>query len=206
VLLLAPLGTAAARLAPPPPRDYGPLPTISRPSTVSRIEGRLSAGAGWITARNVQVRCWSAADWRRLGVEWLAHGVTIGDAAAYADPNNGRVHLAPKTCASFVSFLYRKARPSTGTAAHKSLAYAVVTLGHESQHVAGVDSEARAECYGQQRVRPLAEVLGASKAYAAGLTEYAWRVLYRLLPPAYKHRSCRDGGPWDLNPRAVAWP
>lgn len=198
---------AAFVIAAGPPNDGGPLPTIAAPSTVSRIEARLSTAAARIAGKPVEVRCWNAADWVRLDEEWRAWAAySTLRALGYASVKTGRVHLAPRACAALVPFLYRKHRPKNGTAAKKELARALVTLGHEAQHVAGVKDERTAECYGQQRVRPLARLLGATKDYAAGLAVHAWRYTYTGLPTSYKSPECRNGGTLDLNPRAVAWP
>lgn len=204
---IAALTLATGAAAASPPNDYGPLPTISAPSADSRIEGRLSTAAAKITGHATEVRCWSRADWERLDIEWQAWtSFTLADKIGYADPKNGRVHLAPKACASLVPFLYRNARPKVGTIARQNLALAMVAVAHESHHVAGIADEAKTECYAQQRIRPLARVLGASKDYAAGLAVFAWRVLYAPLPPSYKNFACRNGGPWDLNPASPSWP
>lgn len=199
---------ASASAAASPPYDYGPLPTIAAPSTVSRVEGKLSAAASRNAGRAVEARCWDAMDWARLGREWLAwSGVSTVRALAYADPKAGRIHLSPQVCAALVPFLYRNHRPRNGTAAKKELARALVTLAHEAQHATGVESEVEAECFGQQRVRPLARLLGATKDYAASLAVHAWRYTYSRLPAAYKSPDCRDGGPLDLNPAARGiWP
>src|SRR5207247_1106013 len=57
----------------PPPRDRQPLPTFAGRSGRSHVDPRLSGVARALTARSVEVRCWSARDWRRRSGEFYAN-------------------------------------------------------------------------------------------------------------------------------------
>jgi len=98
------------------------------------------------------------------------------------------------------------------------------TLAHESIHLADLVSgasvdrveeqiEARADCYGLQRLAEVATRLGADQGGAVQLALYAWEVLYPrrtdLVSPRGEHywsSECRPGGNLDLNPATPAWP
>lgn len=87
-------------------------------------------------------------------------------------------------------------------------ARSMVTLAHESIHLAHDQSEVNASCYGIQWVRYVAEQLGAAPDDARSIASYTWDEVY----PAYKNvagywsADCRDGGPLDLNPASNVWP
>jgi hypothetical protein len=82
----------------------------------------------------------------------------------------------------------------------------VLTLGHETVHVAPGGDEAVATCYGLQRMRRAGVLLGAPRAYADGLAELAWSSLYPYGLAKYHSPECKDGGKLDLNPRSSVWP
>jgi hypothetical protein len=82
----------------------------------------------------------------------------------------------------------------------------VLTLGHETVHVAPGGSEAVATCYGLQRMRQAGVLLGAPRAYADTLAELAWTGLYPFGLAKYHSPECRDGGNLDLNPKSSVWP
>lgn len=83
---------------------------------------------------------------------------------------------------------------------------AVHVLAHESQHLAGVQSEAVAECYSVQTTEQAALLLGATAAQARALAvQYATQV-YPRMPDDYRSADCKDGGMLDLHPDSSAWP
>lgn len=208
VLAVALLGAVGAAAAGPPPTDDRPLPTIGGRSTVSRIEPRFSSVASTLAGKPVEVRCWSQADWSELDNQWRDWtGTGLLAMKGYTRKSQpGTVHLSPLFCARLVAFTYSKARPTKrNVRAQEDLAVALGVLAHEAQHSAGILGEATAECYGLQRVRPLARMLGATKDYAAGLARLAWS-RYPNTPPDYRSPDCRNGGPLDLNPLTATWP
>lgn len=201
------VSTAAAQG--PSPSDDRALPTVGAPSTVSRIEPRFSAITSRLAGKPIEVRCWNAADWSQLDGEWIAwtDGAVTTQAllAYYRKSNLSRLQASPQLCGPLVSFMYRNARPKNDTPAKRALVQAVRALSHETQHLIGHPEEDVAECYGMQRVRPVARWLGATKDYAAGLARLAWS-RYPSLPEAYRSADCRNGGSLDLNPLTAVWP
>jgi hypothetical protein len=189
-----------------PPGEVRPLPVVGGDSGTSRIEPRFGAIASWLAGKQVEVRCWSRADWIRLLREEKAftkHQIddnTLG----FAGIDGSRANLAPEVCAGLAALVYHDARP-TGDAARFRLAAAVVTLAHEPQHSKGVVVEAQAECYAIQNAAETARRLGADPAYAAGLAEIYW-LHYGDELPAYRSPQCRDGGAYDLRRATSAWP
>lgn len=208
VLAVVLLGASSAAAAGSPPTDDRPLPTISGRSTVSRIEPRFSQAASTLTGKPVDVRCWSSVDWSELDDQWRAWtGTGLRAAAAYTRKSQTTVHVSPSVCARLVAFTYLKWRPTKrALRSQEDLAEALGVLAHEAQHLRGVAPEHEAECYGMQRVRPLARMLGATKDYAAVLANRYWRDVYPDLDAPYKSRDCRNGGPLDLNPLTATWP
>ena len=209
VLAVVLLGASSASAAGPPPTDDRALPTIAGRSSVSRIEPRFSGAASTLAGKPVEVRCWNQADWSGLDDEWRAStGTGLLAMKGYTRKSQpGTMHLSPLVCARLVAFTYSKARPTKrNVRAQEDLAVALGVLAHEAQHSAGILDEATAECYGLQRVRPLARTLGASRDYAAFMARVAWKQLYPLLPANYRSPECRNDGALDLNPRTNTWP
>jgi hypothetical protein len=189
------------------PRGEGrELPRIAHASDASRVQTKYSAVAIALEDVAVEIRCWSAADWPKIVKESADYSVEP------ADPGNEygfvlteeRANLSPDTCRLLDDLTYRGAHP-TGKR-ELALAQAVVTLAHETQHVAGVGDEAEAECYAMQLARETASRLGASDDYADELASRFWRELYRRRPPDYRSPNCRNGGALDVYPDDALWP
>ncbi|MDH3227061.1 MAG: hypothetical protein OEM67_08245, partial [Thermoleophilia bacterium] len=85
-------------------------------------------------------------------------------------------------------------------------AMGVHTLAHEAMHLQGVISEAKAECYGLQRIPRVAQRLGASLEEARALAVFSYRALYPQLPRNYRSHECVPGGALDLGRDTPAWP
>ena len=82
----------------------------------------------------------------------------------------------------------------------------VVTLAHESWHLRGIVSEARAQCYAVQTAEIVARRLGVptrdARAIAVRVAVDDWRA-----PEGEYHSvQCRPGGAYDLRPDTAAWP
>ena len=209
VLAFVLLGASSAAAAGPPPTDDRPLPTIGGRSAVSRIEPRFSAAASTLAGKPVGVRCWNQVDWSELDNQWRDWtGTGLLAMKGYTRKSQpGTIHLSPLVCARLVSFTYLKARPTKRKArAREDIAEALGTLAHEAQHLRGVEQEHEATCFGMQRVRPLARMLGATKDYAAVLAIRYWRDVYPDKPAANRSDDCRNGGALDLNPLTAIWP
>ena len=189
-----------------PPGETRSLPVIGGDSAQSRIEPRFSRIASDLAGKDVEVRCWSHADWTRLLKEEKAYTMhridanTLGFATIYGNRDN----LAADVCDSLVSLAYHHSLP-TDPAAKLLLATAVVTLSHEPQHSKGVAVEAQAECYAIQLSKRSAIRLGAPAAYAATLQAVYWQHYDEELP-AYRSPQCSNDGAYDLHKNSPVFP
>ena len=82
----------------------------------------------------------------------------------------------------------------------------LIVLAHESQHAAGIHSEAVAECYGMQHMADTAVLLGVSRQFGQDYASQYWSVAYQSHHDRYFTPKCRNGGPLDLRPRSNVWP
>jgi hypothetical protein len=187
--------------------DGRTLPSRGGVTRASRLEPRFSRVAAALSGvPGTVVRCWSLPDWVALIAERGAY--TGGAVDLRADgfvSETTRVNLAPRMCNRLVRFAYEGFRPAGGKA-KLQLANTILTLGHETVHVAPGGNEAVATCYGLQRMRKASVLLGAQPAYADSLAELAWTGLYPYGLAKYHSRECRPGGKLDLDPSSPAWP
>ena len=189
-----------------PPGEVRPLPVVAGDSSESRIEPRFGRLASALAGKEVEVRCWSASDWRRLMHEEQAYtrGQLGPDTLGFAGISGDRVNLAPEVCKPLVALVYKGARPAD-EAGQLPIAAAVVTLSHEPQHSKGISVEAVAECNAIQLAQGTAVRLGASPAYAAALVRTYWDH-YDEEPAAYRSSECRNGGALDRGHASSIWP
>jgi hypothetical protein len=187
--------------------DGRSLPRRGGITQASRVEPRFSRVAAALSGvPGTVVRCWSVPDWFALIEERGAY--TGGAVDLRADgfvSERTRVNLAPRMCERLVRFVYEGRRPPQGKV-KLQLANTVLTLGHETVHVAPGGDEAVATCYGLQRMRRAGVLLGAPRAYADSLAELAWSGLYPYGLKKYHSPECKDGGKLDLNPNSAVWP
>lgn len=182
-----------------PPGEKQALPTAGGEKVSgSRIDPRYSEAVSAITDKDVEVRCWSRADWRRLIVEekTFTRGKVNERVLGFASPGGGRINLAPMTCHNLDRVAYGGARPG-GERDRYALALALVTLAHEGAHAAGVADEPTAECHGIQTASEAARRMGIERAFTDELVRLYWRN-YPKLPPMYRSDECREGGKLDL--------
>lgn len=189
-----------------PPGEVRSLPVIAGHVGQSRIEPRFGGVASALARKQLEVRCWSGADWHRLIREESSytHGKLGVNTLGFAGIGSARVNLGPAVCDGLVDLAYRRARP-TDDAGQLMLAAAVVTLSHEPQHSKGIAEESVAECNAIQLAGETAIKLGASPAYAAALVRTYWRHYGEELPP-YRSFACREGGKLDLGRADSIWP
>jgi hypothetical protein len=111
--------------------------------------------------------------------------------------------LAPEVCHALARLRY-----GHDSAANPRLAFALGVLAHESSHlvVSLEDVEARAECFGMQRIRRTGRLLGASPVQSSRLAAIYWQRLYPEDLPRYRSTECRNGGLLDLHPQSSVWP
>ena len=201
------MASAAEAVANYQPGNAVDLPVKRGVTRVSRIEPLYGRVAGRIAGDEVEVRCWSRRDWRKLirEMERFTSGRVTFDVLGFVGFRDHRANIAPGVCDALVALRYARIRPE-GTKLRAALALAVGVLAHEAVHVSGVANEARAECFGMQLVRRTAELLGVDERYAAALGEIYWSEIYPTMPREYRSRSCRDGEALDMRPRVQAWP
>jgi hypothetical protein len=189
-----------------PPGEARGLPVIAGDTTQSRVEPRFGRVASVLAGKDVEARCWSASDWRRLMREESSYtaGKLGPETLGFAGIGGARVNLAPGVCAGLVNLAYHGAHPLDESGRYM-LAAAVVTLSHEPQHSKGISSEAEAECNALQVAHRAAMRLGASRVYAATLVRTYWTHYDEELP-SYRSSECRKGGAMDLGYADSIWP
>lgn len=174
------------------------LPASNDAST-SRVEPRLTASATQLVAANVDVRCWSASDWRGVERELAAlaperGGPGLGSAGVWS----GAVQLSPSVCDRLLAIGGPRQRATDATVR------ALAAVGRVVSKASGTLEEASASCDGLQAVRPLATDLGAGAHVAKALAARAW-TLYRARLLGTWSAGCRSGGALDRD-YSNAWP
>lgn len=164
-------------------------------------EARYGRVASEIAKRDVGVRC------QGLLGELLDVGVNAGTVQFDASGRPAdETHLTRRVCRALRRFVRDpdvaeldcvRTRAPCPRRAFETV-QAIHTLAHESVHLAGVQNEAHAECYGLQTIDLVAVRLGADLRTARALAGYAFTRLYPSLPDHYRSDECRDGGPLDL--------
>jgi hypothetical protein len=82
---------------------------------------------------------------------------------------------------------------------------AVHVLTHESMHMAGITSEAKAECAAVQRDFQTAQLLGANERQAEFLVRAYWVGVYPYMPDDYRSGQCKAGGEMDEGLANAPW-
>jgi len=125
----------------------------------------------------------------------------VQDADGLAEVGGSRAWLTPQVC--YQLYLVTRDRPGTGAG------HAIAVLAHESWHLHGERSEARANCFAYQSGVALGEGLGLSpdrarklmrEELAANPNDYADAPQY-IVPP-----GCSRGGGLDLHLDGVSFP
>ena len=115
------------------------------------------------------VRCWSLPDWVALIEERGAYTGGAVDLRADGFVSEGtRVNLAPRMCERLVRFVYEGRRPGRGKV-KLQLANTVLTLGHETVHVAPGATRRLRPVTASSGCAGRAVLLGAPRAYADSL-------------------------------------
>ncbi len=189
-----------------PPGEVRSLPVIAGEAEQSRLDPRFGRVASALAGKQLEIRCWSDADWRHLTREESSytHGKLGASTLGFAGIGGTRVNLGPAVCAGLDDLAYKRAHP-TDEGGQLMLAAAVVTLSHEPQRSIGIAEESVAECNAIQLANGTAIKLGASPAYAAALVRTYWRHYGEELP-AYRSSECRKGGKLDLGRADSIWP
>jgi hypothetical protein len=169
-------------------------------------EADLSRIAETIAGRRPRAHCWTEDEWGPMAEQ---HSLLYGDdfwVAGIATPTRGRIDLAPEVCDPLRRFLREEYSPWLSTET-LDLSSALLVLAHEAEHLRVPQaSEAEVECYALQRVRAMAGDAGRGPRYQEEMALLAWDLGYPNLPPEYRTKRCRDGGPLDLRRETSVWP
>jgi hypothetical protein len=154
------------------------------------VESGLAAVASEIAGRAVEVHCPGAIE-RLVDISPNAGSVHFG---ADGQPGNS-MELNTQTCLALEDLSGDEAKVSK----------ALHVLVHESWHLAGVQDEAKADCYAFQRVEFAALQLGAEPLRAEALAHRAYVDRQETAPADYRSYECRNNGALDLSP-SPDWP
>jgi hypothetical protein len=178
------------------------LPARNAGTGASHVETRFSRAASEVAGKELEVRCWSAGDWRRLLRERRGLGDSTHDVDGFALVGGGRVHLSPYLCSWLAAAAGRRLRTERDEAA---AGYSLLALAHEAQHSTGVADEGTATCHALQTAPELTYALDVPRAAIDRLVAVFWRE-YNGLPREYRSPACREGGALDLSPGDGRWP
>jgi hypothetical protein len=191
----------------------GPRPLIARREAgrIRRLRGHLENIAADVAGRGVLVRCETARTWA------IRDTKSKGDLLGYVLAGGRTIHLAPSICYAFHRLRYLVPKPDLSCLDRSRSADAplcsprvteivrvAVTLAHESQHVAGIENEKRAECFGLQKASLVARRLGVPPSVSDQLAWYGWH--FSEAPRSYRSRQCRDGGKLDRDRSSTSFP
>jgi hypothetical protein len=172
-----------------------PVPWISLLLLLALAIGALVPGV----LRGRLERQLSAAAATDVGVPVKVHCQSLGAAFGYVRYGAGGVPehstlIKRDQCRDLARYLRSdKHDPS------RDEVVAVHVLSHESMHMAGVTSEAVAECDAVQRDERVSELLGAGPADARSLAETYWATVYPNMPDDYRSGDCAAGGKLDAH-------
>ena len=176
-------------------------------------EARFGAIASVIAKRDVSVDCPSffgrmvdMVDLRgaRGAVQFDAHG-RPADSTSLSDSTCGALERFRRSHAG-EEFACLAGNPPPCTRHVAEAAAAVLTLAHESYHLAGERNEGVTECYALQATAFTAERLGASPELAHAVARFDAVYVSPSKPPEYQSSECHDGGRLDLRPASTEWP
>ena len=141
--------------------------------------------------RQLQVACWSEADWDSAVRDVGANPDRV--AGVWFPRQRRFVHVAPVVC--------RHVQAVVSTRRASALrAVAATVLLHEGTHLNGVRNEAEATCYAVQLVYYFARRIQMSPRAALSMERLAVRTTRLTVAPSYwDSQRCRDGGEWDLD-------
>lgn len=152
------------------------------------------------------VYCWQPTGWASFFEHYaIVRGGEEASLEGIADPAANRIDLGPRVCATLNDYL-RRIRPLELSSQNLELAESLIVLTHQAEHLkAPSAAETEVECYALQHVRPLVRAAWGP-ALAEEIALHGWEIAYPELPPQFRTKACRDGGPLDRNPRSSAWP
>jgi hypothetical protein len=209
-LTYAVLGGAAVAVAiaaiPAGPHDDAPLPALTGAHSVSHIDPRLTQIASDLSGRPLEVRCWSAADWRKRAAEVKsftpAHIDVHSPWSGYTSRDRKRANFGPKACGRLADLAWMRAGPANYDDAWW-LAWSLGLFAHET---GPKERSADAECHAMQHIARTGEAFGLPPATAARMSRLFWTDIYPREAAKYRSAECRPGGRLDLHPADPSWP
>ena len=188
------------------PNDNGPLPVLSGAQSVSHIDPRLSEIASSFAGRRLQVRCWSAADWRARAAEVKrytpAHIDVHSPWSGYQTLDHRRANFGPKVCGRLAALAYGR----RGASSYDDAWWLAWSLGLFAHVTARSEKRAAGECHAMQRIGRTGEAFGLTRAEARRLARLFWRYVYPREDSKYRSNECRPDGKLDLDPANPNWP
>ena len=149
-----------------------------------RLEGRLAEAASKVSGRPVQVQCQSFA------AAFFDATANLGYVPYTADGDAIPTTLIKRNqCRDLARYLSSDKENPT-----RAQIVAVHVLTHEVMHMAGVTSEAEAECMAVRHDAEMAARLGASERAADELALSYWREVYPHMPDEYRSSECTLDG------------
>lgn len=175
-----------------------PAPPRHRPALSEIVNSSVGVDA--------KVYCWQPASWASLFEHYaIVRGGEEASLEGIADPARDRIDLAPGVCATLDNYL-QGIRPLELSNENLELAQSLIVLTHQAEHLKEPSApETEIECYATQHVRPLVRAVWGP-ALAEEIALHGWEIVYPELPPQFRTKACRDGGPLDQDPRSNAWP
>jgi hypothetical protein len=188
----------------------GTSPSLRWPSVPpwpkTEADGRLTTVVSRLAGRAAVARCWSSAGWKRRLARWHYAQGPRSEWRAFTVPlETPAVELSPSIC-TVLHRVERLRRPVWNERTVVPLVWSVAALSHESVHASGIPDEAKAECFGLQRIPLVARALGRTAAEGRYLARLYWELWYRFDSPPYTSNDCHDGGRLDLHPGSKVWP
>lgn len=174
-------------------RDEQPLQLRTGVTDRSRADTVLSAFATNVVDRPVEVRCWSAEDWRRVVGEdnaWNDASKDFEELYGWADDGADRIHMRLGQC-NKISRLEGEDVRARSRRDRIEAADSLGTLAHEIQHFLLPDAdEAKIECASLLSLPDVGQRLGLDRASAIALAELYRTEIYPDLPSEYRAGGC----------------
>src|SRR5437588_5421362 len=198
LLVAGAVGAVVAAGAPRGPHDDGPLPILTGPHAVSHVDPRLTRVATALAGRRLQVRCWSAPDWRRRAAEVKsftpAHVDVHSPWSGYRSRDHERANLGPDVCRRLARLAYGHAGPTNYDDAWW-LAWSLALFAHV---VGPSEKQPASECHAMQRIDTTGGAFGLSRIASSRLARLFWTDVYPREGPKDRSDECRPGGKLDL--------
>jgi hypothetical protein len=200
-----PASTPTARVSTKTYESAATLPTANRYTGARSIKHQRLTDVIYETMKALRlprvlaIGCWSDFDFDAVArsADFVAHGDNTVLAGFWLGKQPRWLHLAPSVCGGIQGLLDTR-QPSAARA------FGLTVALHETLHAYGIVNEAQTNCFAVQLVPFAGHFIGMTPKSGDYLRRLAINVTRRTAPPGYwKHSRCRDGGDWDLLPKAA---